>query len=438
MPTPLVRYLSRPNGVRTKGSVPHRTALDAYNKAYFNHSHHYFLDVKTLKKLPQEWMRDGSIAYANAYYGNYNAFVPGGPTRHVDLRSLANGSNWMIPKPRDGHIHPWNGWSLDSLHSYCQPGLAAMFCNSPAHMVSGVLRSYAHVMAQLGAAPATAISGEHMMRHQAWRFLHHIVMWKVATNHDHGLDREIVEQRAQLELEAIYDREYKPAILDNDPSPKGIGMRFCGQELYLEYSGGNKYYRTANDSKIGYHGLVLMLARQTGFWKAMRLRSSKCDAALRFLLDCHDKSTVDMLYYTKGRGDWDWGMSLLAPVSLDSSGKDISPDPVPFTSWADYVAAKPVNDQETLMTNSSGNPTNMHMGATNFLRIQWAFLRRDFFPDIPQPHVEDVCNMAQTWLDNFDVYIKSISSKFTAINADLAYVYPPAGVVKAPDFLVPI
>lgn len=443
LPTPLVRYFTQPTGKRLKGAVPHRTALDAYNKAYFNLSHHYFLDVRTFKIMPQEWMRDGAVAYSNAYYGQAYTYVPGAQTRHVDQRAIPNGGDWMPPKLRDGHIGPWSGHAVDALHSYNQPGLVTMFCNSPAHTVSAALRAFAHVMGSLSAAPPAsgAVDG-HLMRQQAWRFLHHIVMWKIATNHPLGMEREIIEQRAHMEMLSIYNNVYKRAILDNDQTMWGKGIRQVGQAFTIEYgveaNSGLKWQRTPNDSKAGYFALVFMLARQTGFWKAMRLRDPKCDIVLRFLMNCMDKGTIDSLYYTKGKYEWQGNLSDMIPYSRDAGGKDITPDPVPYADWNEYNASNPPNGLETLMTDVNGNPTASRIASTNYLRLQWAFIRRDFFPDIPYPHIDDVCNMAQTWIDNLDAKVKAIVNPFSQSNADLQYVYPPAGIVKAPDFLVPI
>ncbi len=443
LPTPLVRYFTDPTGTRLKGAVPNRTALDAYNKAYFNHAHHYFLDVKTFKIMPPEWMRDGAVAYGNAYYGNANAYVPGGPTRHVDNRAISNGGGWMLPPVRDGHINPWNGWAVDGLHSYCQPGLVTMFCNSPAHTLSGALRSFAHVMGSLAAAPPAAGTVDlQLSRNQAWRFLHHIVMWKIATSHPLGIDREIIEQRAQLEMESIYNKVYKPAILDNEQSIWAKGIRNVGQGYLVTYGNGDlsgkKWQVIGSDSKAGYFALVFILARQTGFWKAMRQRSEKCDTVLRFLMESMDKSTIDSLYYTKGQYEWRGNLSEMIPYERDGAGRDITPDPEPYADWNDYMAHNPANGLETILTDVNGDPSVVHIAATNFLRIQWAFMRRDFFPDIPRDRVTDVCDMLQPMLDNVDAKIKSIASLTSQMYADFGYVYPPAGVVKAPDFLVPI
>jgi hypothetical protein len=96
------------------------------------------------------------------------------------------------------------------------------------------------------------------------------------------------------------------------------------------------------------------------------------------------------------------------------------------------------------MTNADGSITNAHMAATTALRLQWAFIRRDYFPEIASPignngdnMVNSVCTMVQGWLDALETKVNGIASSFTAINSDLIYAWPPHGIYKAPAQLAP-
>jgi hypothetical protein len=450
--TPLVRYFNNPNGVRLKGNVPHRQLLDCYNHGYFHHAHHMLMpDVKTFAMLPREYMRYGQIAWANAYYGNYNAYVPGGFTRHIDLQGIPNQGNW--PKPvRDGHKGFWNGWEVDDNHSYIAPGLATIFCNSPAHTVSGTLRLYAHVCAQLASAPPrSGARSVFMTRVQAWRWHQLSVAWKIATTHSMGMDRENVEARFQDELEALYDYVYKPAMIDLSNDFDMVTVRRFGQISSIEYGtsgngyAGYKWIRAVTDSKAGYFAGVLSLMRQTGCWAAMRRRSAKCDTALRFLVECMDKDTLMSLYYSKGRYERFFEYSGKAQTTGDPN-RDIAsnmPDPPIYQDWNEWVQNHPPTAQETLMTDSAGNATAANMAATTALRLQWAFVRRDFFPEIPSPMdgntniVNATCTMIQGWLDALEVKINGISSNFTKMGNDMTFCWPPHGIYKAPATLGP-
>jgi len=447
--TPLVRYFSDPTGHRLKGNVPHRTMLDCYNAGYFHHGHHMMLpDVKTFKLLPKEFARDGTISFMNAYYGQ-GPFMP--MNRTIDLRGLQNGGTRPTPT-RDGHPGFWNYWALDDNHSYVSPGMAAIFCNSPAHAVSGMLRLYAHVAAQLGSAhPESTVGTTFMSRVHAWRMLQLAVAWKIASTSVMSIDRETIEQRFQRELESVYDNVYVPAIINQSTDPTMMGIRRFGQYTTIEYGNsangmaGLKWLRGWTDSKAGYFNGVLSLMRQTGCWAAMRARSNKCDVALRFLVDCMDKDSLMSLYYTNGRYEANFVYSDRVPtsgsVALDATNNQ--PDPPMYADWIEWVAKNPPVGQEGIMTDVNGNPVIGSMGATNGLRLQWAFVRRDYFPEIPSPMdgttsiVTAVCAKAQGWLDAFEAKINAISTPASQGGNDLPYYYPPHGVYKAPSTLGP-
>jgi hypothetical protein len=453
--TPLIRYFTRPNGVRLKGNVPHRTLLDCYNHGYFHHAHHTFIaDVKTLTTLPKEYMRDGLISYSHAYYGYSDyGYVPGGLARHVDLRAIANGGNWPAPV-RDGHKGFWNGWEVDQHHSYLAPGLATIFCNSPAHTLSGNQRLFAHVCGQLGdAKPNTNIRVGFLSRVHAWRTLQLVVAWKIASAHPMGIDRETIEKRLQVELESVYDQVYKPAIIDNSTDMDLVAVRRFGNPGLVEYGNsqngftGLKWLRGVSDYKAGYFAGVLSLMRQTGCWNAMRQRSAKCATALRFIVDSMDKDSLASLYYTKGRYEKNFVYSDRV-TSAGSAPADISagnPDPVMYQDWVEWVAKNPPTGQETMIHNTDGTLNTSKLDAGTTMRMQWVFVRRDFFPDIPFPvdnngneMVTPTCNMVQGWMDALDTKIKGISSPFSAMSADMGYAWPPVAIYKAPATLGPL
>jgi hypothetical protein len=406
--------------------------------------------------LPKEYVRDGTISFSHAYYGqNDSGYVPGGLARHIALYCIPNGGSWPVV-PRDGHKGFFNGWEVDDNHSYTAPGIATIFCNSPAHTVSGTLRLYAHIAGQLGSArPESVVSG-FMSRVHAWRLHQLVVAWKIATTHPMGMDRETIEQRLQRELESCYDNVYVPAIINQSTDISMTAVRRFGQPVYANQvtygtagstAAGKKWWQGVTDSKAGYFAGVLSLMRQTGCWAAMRARSTKCDVALRFIVDCMDKDTLASLYYTKGRydaGEFKYSdrVSTMGSPQLDAANN--LPDPVMYQDWNEWVAKNPANGLESLMTNSDGSATASHMAATVGLRLQWAFVRRDYFPEIPSPignngdnMLDVVCNMAQGWLDALDTKIKGISSTFSAMSNDMAFYWPPHGVYKAPAQLGP-
>lgn len=450
--TPLCLYFTNPDGVRLKGNVPYRQLLDCYNHGYFHHSHHMFVsDVKTLTPLPTTLIRDGAISFSHAYYGYADqGYVAGGFARHVDLRGIANGGSWPAPV-RDGHVGFWNGWEVDQHHSYIAPGLATMFCNSPAHTVSGLQRFFAHICGQLGdAKPSGGIRYNFLSRVHAWRTLQCVIAWKTASSHSMGMDREMVEQRFQAELEAVYDLIYKPAMIDLSTDMDLVSIRLFGQPSNIEYGNsqnglsGYKWIRAISDTKSGYFASVLMLMRQTGCWSAMRARSAKCDTVLRFIIDCMDKDSLSELYYTKGRYD----MNFVYSDRITSAGSDVADiaagyaDPVMYQTWTEWLAKNPQNGQQTLLTDVDGNITATNVGGSSTMRWQYVFVRRDFFPEIPAPldpngvnMIDATCTMLSGWMDSLDTKIKGIASNFTAMSSDMAYAWPNQAIFKTPPVL---
>jgi hypothetical protein len=451
--TPFVRYFSRPNGSRLKGNVPNRTMLDAYNHGYFHHSHHMFtVDVQKLLMPPKEWMRDGTISFGFAYYGSNNTYSAGGLPRTVALKTLPNQSNWPAPV-RDGHKGFFHGWEVDQHHSYVAPGLATIFCNSPAHTISGFMRLYAHVCGQLGDAyPTSCMPGLFLSRVHAWRTWQLVIAWKTATTHASGIDRETIERRLQVELETVYDQVYVPAMVNNSTDPTMIGIRTFGQPVSVQYGTsvdgwqGYKWYRGLSDSKSGYFAAVLAVMRQTGCMAAMRARSSKCDIAIRFIIDRMDQDSLLSLYYTKGRYESNFVYSnrIASQGSATADTAASLPDPTMYSGWPEWVTNNPQNGQETLMTDVNGNITCANLDAVTTARFQWAFVRRDFFSDIPAPMdngtniVTSTCNMVQGWMDTLDTKVKGIAAPYSQSGADMQYAWPQLGIIKAPATLTPI
>jgi len=435
--TPLVKYFHNPSGSRTKGNVPYRTLLDCYNHGYFHHGHHLTMsDVKNFTPLPKEFVRDGKISWGHAYYnGAAFGFVPGGLARHVDLMGVPNG---YVPRPapvRDGHKFFYNGWGVDNEHSYIAPGVATIFCNSPAHAVSNTLRFAGHIMSQLNSAPPNGgMISNWLYRIHAWRVWQLIVAWKVASTNSMCLDRETVEQRFQAELEAVYDQIYVPTIINNDPDPMWASIRNFGQISQVEIgtgaNAGKKWLRAHSDYKIGYWATVFLLMRQTGCWAAMRARSTKCDVALRFMMDCVDKDILGSLYYTNGRYDANFRTS-------DMISTSISADPTLYSGWSEWVTKIPAVGQESLMTDVTGAVQASMLGGGTTMRLQYAYMRRDYFPEIPAANIDAICAMIDGWMVALEAKVNARPTQISMTNNDMTYAWPPQAIWLPPTTLGP-
>lgn len=437
--TPLVRYLTEPNGVRIKGNVPNRTLLDAYNKGYFNHSHHWVMDVKNFTKMPVKFAINGNIAFTRGFYGS-GQYVPGGLTRHVDLRALPNGggASEQPPPVKDGHVWFWNSWSTDNHHSYVSAYLATIFCNSPAHTFSGALRFYAHVMGQLGAAsPEGGVVDGFLGRQHCWRLLQLTLAWKAATTHFLGISREDIETRFQRELEAIYDQIYVPNVINNVQNRYHEGIRKFGLPIELTIPTdpshayyGYKYYTTHSDTKTFYFAGLLQLMKQLGVWKVMRERSAKCNTALLFVVECLDKLGIEGFDITEGRYWRGVKVSELKP-------KDEEGSPITYDDWDDWLAKNPKEGQATYLTNIDGIGDRGRMGATSSMVFQYIFMRQTYFPEIPHPRLSSAVEKAQWQLDQLTARVDAASTPSAKRSADFKYQYPPHGIFEVPEVLGP-
>lgn len=234
IPSQLMMFLTEPTGARLKGNVPWRDIADAFGMACFNHSQYFFRNARTFDTVPTEQMF-GGWSHLNGYYANagqlYNS---GGLARHVNMFGIRYGAGWPSAD-RDGKRH-YNGDLRDSLHAYLEPGLWTMFLNSPMHTIAHKHNLFYSWMSTLGGSPTSDARGYFFKRSHAWRMLHHIVGWKIATKHPLGISRETVEKHFQAELETIHKEIYTPYAITNDQSIYFRSMRALGMPCFYKVS----------------------------------------------------------------------------------------------------------------------------------------------------------------------------------------------------------
>lgn len=436
MPSPLALFMSDKNGVRLKGNVPLRKMVNSYGLNMFSHSCHYVTDVKTFATQPDEYGFKGLASYGQAYYGYRMDYAE----HMVGLRGIPAGSDWPSAD-KDGRHH-YNGWALDNQHAYTAPGWWAILFNSPMHVYASKMRYHAVSMCQLGAVkPDQAANGGFLHRQYAWRFLQQVVAWKLATEHSHGLNREGIEARFQVELESVYNAIWKPIYIDNSQSLRHQGLKRFGLGAELkQYSietppeSGNythyHYMGAETDSKSMYLAQALVLMKQCGMWKAMRERSQLCAQMLDFIIECMDRTSIEWLHFTKGRGE---GGYIGAKLQSEPLGE------MP-ANWEDWAAKNPRNGATDFFHNADGSWKSDFEGedATSQLYFQYVFARRDFFPEKPHPHLNSVISLIQGWLDEKAAIVAAAPTPRDKTNADFGYGHPSHGILNAPTELGPV
>jgi hypothetical protein len=455
-PTALAMDLSFPGGSRLKDGVLYSTIADAFGKSYFNHCFHMMTDVKTFAPTNDALTLAGTYAHSGSYYATndygYSSLNNGGTANvAVHLRAHQLGGHTYDKHER----FVWNGWAIDPLHNYTNPGLWALIYNSPMHLISAKHRYHHGIMSQ---ALQTLPGDPHIevfTRAMAWRLMHQVMAWKLATDHPLGLTRSEVETRFQADLESIYDQVYVPAVVNNDPSYKWAALRNLGMIGYQNsgFHSGVFNYCVLSNSLVYYIGNVFMLMKQTGSWNAMMAKSTKCQLILTFIVQCLDKYSIDFILDTTGHGEGYYPSN-----PLDTTGNNSDPStnyatntynnnyytaistvvsngqtPVLATSWANWQTLFPPVGQADWIHKSDGSINIApERDATQHMRAQWAFIRRDFFPEIPNSRINAACAKYQSYYDTVANNAAAQATPFNQAAADWALRIPSMGFYKVP------
>lgn len=463
---PLAMFASDPTSRRLKGNFLWRTMLDAYGMNMFNNPHHWVTDVKTCETLPKELVLAGKVGTFGGRYHGRMTDMPGGATRGVDCWGLGDGEPWRTPYERGGHVNHWGGFQQDHLHNSLAPGMMAIMLNSIMHIVSQKMRFVGGVMTQTGASMSPRVSAKAywLTRTHAFRWLQYLVQWKLGTKHSiGGFTQEDMVSMFQYDLESVYDDVLVPTKINNSPEGYFKALRNFGihaelqrVEDYVRDGQGNiqtnpttgaqlkqNVYRwvVGHDSKVFYMAHLMVLMRQFGMWKVLRLRSEKCSAALDFLVECMDRNGIEAFHNTQGRMvSYDGG---LGPWTIE---KDIvgGVDGLPMkNNWTDWgTTLYPVQGQENIVTRVNGtlasNPMEYEQHATTHLRSQYILMRSIYFPEYPHPLLAATEVMVRDLYKKFSDYVLSFADKRVQSGTDFKYRWAPHGILKAPSILEPI
>lgn len=435
-PVALALWARNPTGTYLFDGVSYRAKADAFGKNYFNHSHHYLLDVKTFQSIPVEDIWNNGWSYSRAYYGGNDSYVTGGKARSIAQYTPRDAARDAWPMDYTGHL-VWGGWSVDYLHAYAQPGWWALIFNSPMHAISGKHRVAASFLSQLGGSGTTTTAG-FMERLGAWRWFQWVMAWKMASTHPlMGMDRAAVEKRFQQDMEAIHALWVVPTTDPSHPSYNQRDYRMLRAIGQPTKANAQNTGWTVRGSGLAYYmAHVWALMKNFGLWDVMYNKSVKCQETLDFMLECFDKYSIDFILDTDGREEVYTRISALGTTNNP-------PEPYPFTSWAEWGTYFPKTGVEDWITAPDGAPYYVTDGSGNkfyraerdvaqHLRAQWAFMRRDYFPEFANPRLEAACAKYAAFYDAMTARVAAEPVVNLKRNIDWAHRWPQYGILKPP------
>ena len=411
IPSVVALWSSQPNGRRLQDNVPHRDWLDGWAMAYFNHGNHWVRDVRTMALMDSREVMFKPWGLTGNYYG-------GGAVGPRTIRINGNQRDGTTAANGDRNGNIWaNGWARDALHSYCSAGWIALLLNSPMHAI-GSRFDVANQMMMSG-DPGRGIREEYMVRSQAWRWLHYVMAWKLASRHPLGLAREDVEGSFVEHLEQIYREIYVPQVVDKKDDPYFNGLRNLGQPMINNDSDGNAW--VGQGGGLGYYmGHVLQLMKQTGMWAAMMAKGGHAKDVLLLQLRNMDQFALGLHADTGAN----WHVNITVPK------KGTFPD-----SMAHFQALYG-NKAEDMFRDEKGNPIGDRDVSIHII-AQYVYIRRDYFPEIPHPKLAAA-------VAKLDARLASVTARVTAAGdpekkreADHVYRYPGVVPIKAPDVIGP-
>lgn len=443
VPTVMAIYATDPNWKRPKDDRPIRDFVDDWGLCYFNHAGHWLRDVKKFAYLPNNETIPGDAnrwSFAKAYYGQRDDYVPGGRAKHINMVAISNGD---YDDPPAG-LHPsrfydktgrrvWNGWIIDDQHSYQAPGWWAMMFRSPMFAVAAKAHYMIEFMSALGAAGVTGIGwGTALSRVHFWRWLHMGQMWKLASTQPNiGMPRDLLQARFIAEVEHFHDDVVAGTQNSRTTNMFAASFYNLGCGAHEQFDGaGNKRIMTGGGPMAFYGAHVLAMMKQNGSWAMLYNANAKCKAALDWIIARLDQWSVDFILDTDGRAEWG-GETELAPWMPVNTPYGVNDLPKSWAVWAQrYPKAAAPNDKWSWIRHPDGVLVERY--TTQHLRAQWVKMRKDYFPEFPNPRLDAAIAKYQGYYDEWAAEVAKRAVGGDRTNADWTYRTPPLAFLAPP------
>jgi hypothetical protein len=411
IPSVVALWASNPNGKRLQENVPHRDWLDGWAMAYFNHGNHWVRDVRKMQLMSSKEVMYKPWGLVGNYYG-------GGEVGPRTIRINGNQRDGTTEANGDRNGNIWgNGWARDGLHSYCCAGWIALLLNSPMHAIGN--RFDAGTQFMMSGDPSGGIRGDYMVRSQAWRWLHYVMAWKLASRHPLGLARDDVEGSFALHLEQIYKEIYVPQVQTKSDDVYFKGLRNLGLPVMQDESNGNNW--SSQGGGLGFYmGHVLQLMKQTGMWAAMMAKGGHIRDVLLLQVRNMDQFALGLHADT----------AATVHVSLTFPKQGTFPD-----SMAHFQALYgPKN--EDMFKDANGKLIGDRDVSIHPI-IQYIYIRRDYFPEIPHPKLAPAIAKVNARLAMVSAAVAAEKDPVKQREADHTYRYPGLAPIRPADELGP-
>lgn len=411
IPSVVALWATQPNGRRLQENVPHRDWLDGWAMAYFNHGNHWVRDVKTMALMDSREVMFKPWDLTGNYYG-------GGKNSPRTVRINGDQRDGTTEANADRNGNLWaNGWARDGLHSYCSAGWIALLLNSPMHAIGSRFDVASQLM--MSGEPTHAIRHQYMVRSQAWRWLHYVMAWKLASRHPLGLAREDVEGSFAQHLEQTYREIYVPQVIEKKDDPFFKGLRNVGQPMISDGSDGGKWI--SQGGGLGYYmAHVLQLMKQTGMWAAMMARGGHVRDVLLLQLRNMDQFALGLHADTSAV----WSMSIAVP-------KD-GTFPDDMAHYQQLYGPKVAD----MFKDDKGNPVGDRDVAIHII-AQYVYIRRDYFPEIPHPKLAAAVARLDARLASVSARVAAAGGPEKKREADHVYRVPGLAPIRPPAVLGP-
>lgn len=438
---PLAIHMSDPNWVHLRDNTPIGEMVEHWNQNYFNQAWHYLTNVKEFSTLPVDEVLAGTWGCGDTYYNGASSFVPGGLEYTVPFLAVgaSMGNTETLPHAgaftdRDYRM-PWNGAAIDSLHNYSMPGWATLLYNSPSHAFSQKMRFLVNCLLRNG--PPGSMVGTYAIRSHAWQLAQLAMMWTLSSTGPLGISQDKMEARIVTELTKVYETITVPLNVQNSQTGYfkmlrnfGVPVKFYAGEWYTDSMG-----------LTFYMAHTLQLWRQTGLWRKMYDHSNVTRDALLTIIQTLDVACFGFILETDGSYIGSGGSLFNGkPVFMANGTNTNESNPDVPTGWADWKARVwPQQGLENMIRNPAG--ALQRPPSDEQLRMQWPFIRRDYFPDIPCVYnVAAACTKVEGWQNEWSAMINGMetggSSKRAISQAEWS-LSPGYGRILPPTTLEP-
>lgn len=414
IPSAIALMLTDPTGSRLQDNTPWRAVGHAYIRAYGNHGNHWCDNVN-------RWTLGGPtgadsidmVRIYGTYYSNGSENWPGKLT--IDTRGGMRDDVQPHHLDKNGQLF-WGGWSRDGLHNYGHAGHGAWAENNPLAIMLSKWDTMWTLVTNNGIDESGTngwhYRGDFLVRNMAWTWLSYVLGWTFASKHPLGIPREKIESMFMRHCEDV-NRSIVTPYKNGSQDDYIRSLRSKGQPW------------EAGETKGGGLGVymagVLALAKQTGFWDALKAKGGKVAETMLFTVEMYDKYVYDILltsahrYYPgqPGIGDSSGWPSVWA--SQDAT-------------WAQIF---PINGQLDLVSNVDGS----YLGAPDvscYPFLSWPYMRRDYLTDVPNERTAAACSKVDTLLAKVKAQVDSVPNPADKRGKDHAQGYPGIAPWAAP------